>query len=346
MKAITDTQMSVCNNYNIFVGPTTDDLQGDYRHTDNLHLSEKGLIEHGTRWADVIMEKFFTPYKLEADSSVAHGKIVQCETDLFAGNEVKLSAVADDGYYFVPGSFKVTGEEGDIELNDDTFIMRAENLTVSAEFKQLPAHILGLGSKIKEAEAIDKSQYESTSVTALVNAIAAAKTVYSNPNATEAETAKAAGDIDTAVKALIIKKTAPPVNVMNPPVNTIDKNDKANEVSNGAVIKAGALKYVVTSADTVSVKGLIKKNVKSVTVPKTVKFEGKTYKVTSIGKKAFAGAKKLKKITVKSVTIKSIGKKAFYKVNSAVKIKVPAKKLKTYKKLIVKSGFGKTSNIK
>ena len=105
-------------------------------------------------------------------------------------------------------------------------------------------------------------------------------------------------------------------------------------------------RYAQASADTVSVKGLIKKNVKSVTVPKTVKFEGKTYKVTSIGKKAFAGAKKLKKITVKSVTIKSIGKKAFYKVNSAVKIKVPAKKLKTYKKLIVKSGFGKTSNIK
>ena len=43
----------------------------------------------------------------------------------------------------------------------------------------------------------------------MVNAIAAAKTVYSNPNATEAETAKAAGDIDTAVKALIMKKTAP-----------------------------------------------------------------------------------------------------------------------------------------
>lgn len=344
MKAITDTQMSVCNNYNIFVGPTTDDLQGDYRHTDNLHLSEKGLIEHGTRWADVIMEKFFTPYKLEVDSSVAHGTIVQCETDLFAGNEVKLSAVADDGYYFVPGSFKVTGEEGDIELVDDSFIMRAENLTVSAEFKQLPAHILGLGSKIKEAEAIDKSQYESTSVTALVNAIAAAKLIYSNPNATEAETAKAAGDIDAAVKALIIKTTAPPVNDINPPNNTVDNTD--NAVSIGTVIKAGALKYVITSADTVSVKGLVKKNAKSVIIPKTVKFEGKSYKITSIEKKAFAGAKKLKKITVKSVTIKKIGKKAFHKVNSAVKIKVPAKKLKTYKKLIVKSGFGKTSNIK
>ena len=347
MKAITDTQMSVCNNYNIFVGPTTDDLQGDYRHTDNLHLSEKGLIEHGTRWADVIMEKFFTPYKLEVDSSVAHGTIVQCETDLFAGNEVKLSAVADDGYYFVPGSFKVTGEEGDIELVDDSFIMRAENLTVSAEFKQLPAHILGLGSKIKEAEAIDKSQYESTSVTALVNAIAAAKLIYSNPNATEAETAKAAGDIDAAVKALIIKTTAPPVNDINPPNNTVDNTDNTdNAVSIGTVIKAGALKYVITSAATVSVKGLVKKNAKSVIIPKTVKFEGKSYKITSIEKKAFAGAKKLKKITVKSVTIKKIGKKAFYKVNSAVKIKVPAKKLKTYKKLIVKSGFGKTSNIK
>lgn len=348
MNAMTGTQMAACNNYNIFVGPETDDLQGDYRHVDNLHLSEKGLIEHGTRWADAIINKLFTPYMLEADSSVNNGKIVQCGTDLFAGSEVKLSAIADDGYYLVPGSFKVTGEEGDIELTDDSFIMRAENLTVSAEFEQLPAHILGLGSKIKEAEAIDVSQYENAGVTALKNAIEAARTVYANPKATEAETAKAAGDIDAAVKALISKNTVSDTpNNQNPPVNTADNNNQTAAVVNkGDVVKAGAFKYLVTTANTVSVQGLVKKNAKSVTIPKTVVIDGKTYKVTAIGKKAFAGAKKLKKITIKSVTIKSIGKKAFYKVNSAAKIKVPAKKLKTYKKLIVKAGFKKTSNIK
>ncbi len=346
MNAMTSTQMAACNNYNIFVGPATDDLLGDYRHTDNLHLSEKGLIEHGNRWADAIIDKLFTPYRLEADSTVANGKIVQCDTDLYAGNEVKLSAVADDGYYLVPGSFKVTGEEGEIALTDDTFIMRAENLMVSAEFEKLPAHILGLGSKIKEAEAIDVNLYESAGVTALKNAIEAAKTVYANPSATEAETTKAAADIDAAVKALVSKTTTPGnTTVTTPSAGTTD-TVQTPVVSNGDIVKVGALRYLVTSSDTVSVKGLVKKNAKAVVIPKKVTIEGKSYKVTAIEKKAFAGAKKLKKINIKSVSIKSIGKKAFSKLSSSTKIKVPAKKLKAYKKLIVKAGFKKASKVK
>lgn len=44
MESMKETQRAACNDETIFVGPTTDDLQGEYRHTDNLHLSKLGLL--------------------------------------------------------------------------------------------------------------------------------------------------------------------------------------------------------------------------------------------------------------------------------------------------------------
>ena len=56
----------------------------------------------------------------------------------------------------------------------------------------------------------------------------------------------------------------------------------------------------------------MKKTVKKITVPATVKVSGKTYKVTAVSANAFKGCKKLTSVTIgKNVT--SIGKKAFYK---------------------------------
>lgn len=343
MEAMTATQRSACNNYNIFVGPCTDDLLGEYRHTDNLHFSKLGLIEHGTRWAEVLMNKFFTPYALEADESLVNGKIEQCGTDLYAGNTVKLTAVPNEGYYLVPGSFKVTGAEGDIELTDDSFVMRAENLKVTAEFAALPAHFGNLLTSIKAAQAVNAADYEVAGITALNTAIENGKKVYANANATETETTAAKTAIDNAVKALVKKAAAnPPVVTPEVPVVTLP--------AKGTVVTVGNVKYIITAstdkAMTVSVKGLVKKNKASVTIPKSIKIEGKTYNVTGISKNAFKGAKKLKKIVIKSTSIKSVGKNAFAKINAKVKFKVPAKKLAAYKKLIKKSGFKKVSAIR
>ena len=338
MEAITGTQRSLCNNYDIFIGPTTDDLLGDYRHTDNLHLSEKGLIEHGKRWADVLMTSLFTGYQLNADSSVTHGKITQCSNSYYAGESIKLTAQADDGYYLVPGSFKVTGSEGEIELSDDTFKMRAENLTVTAEFAQLPRHLLELGAKIKEAELINPAEYEAGSMDTLKAAVEAAKKIYANSSATEGEAAKAQADIANAIAGLVKLQKEP---------GNIYTDSVPNAVA-GDVYTVGNLKYKVTTVGNekkVSVIGLVNKNKPSVTIPKTVTINGDKYKVVSIAKKAFAKAKKLKKIVIKSAYIKSIGKNAFKGTNAKLKIKVPAKKLAAYRKLIRKSGFKKVSGI-
>ena len=64
------------------------------------------------------------------------------------------------------------------------------------------------------------------------------------------------------------------------------------------------------TAAVVGVGGKKGKKVTSVTIAKTVKINGVTYKVTKIGKNAFKGCKYLKKITIGS-NVKKIEKGAF-----------------------------------
>lgn len=69
-----------------------------------------------------------------------------------------------------------------------------------------------------------------------------------------------------------------------------------------------------------------KKNPKSVIIPATVKINGVSYKVTSIGKKAFAGKTSLKKVTI-GKNIKKIGIKAFYKCKNLRYINIKSVKI-------------------
>ena len=120
---------------------------------------------------------------------------------------------------------------------------------------------------------------------------------------------------------------------------------------------AGCQYKVIKAGAEVSLVGT-NKNAKSVTIPAVIKVKGVTYKVTSIGAKAFNGSKKLKKVTIgtnikkisnnaffkckslKMVTIKSVlltkktaNKKAFKGVNKKMVINVPKKMKKAYVKI-------------
>ena len=120
---------------------------------------------------------------------------------------------------------------------------------------------------------------------------------------------------------------------------------------------AGCQYKVIKAGAEVSLVGT-NKNAKSVTIPAVIKVKGVTYKVTSIGAKAFNGSKKLTKVTIgtnikkisnnaffkckslKIVTIKSVlltkktaNKKAFKGVNKKMVIKVPKKVKKAYVKI-------------
>lgn len=126
----------------------------------------------------------------------------------------------------------------------------------------------------------------------------------------------------------------------------------------GTKYTVAGCQYKVTKAG--AEVSLIKTNKKAkrMTIPAVIKVNGVTYKVTSIGAKAFNGNKKLTKVTIgtnikkisnnaffkcrslKTVTIKSVlltkktaNKKAFKGVNKKMVIKVPKKVKKAYVKM-------------
>ena len=113
----------------------------------------------------------------------------------------------------------------------------------------------------------------------------------------------------------------------------------------GTKYKKGSLTYKVKSGSVLQVTA--SKNVKSVTIPKTVTINKKTYKVTSIGAKAFYKKSKLKTLKIRSTTIKSVGKNAFGKLPKKAVVKVPKSKLKSYRSMVRKAGFkGKKQKVK
>ena len=76
------------------------------------------------------------------------------------------------------------------------------------------------------------------------------------------------------------------------------------------------------------------KTYKSVTIPSYIRIDGRKFYVTTIGKGAFRGCSKLKKITIKSKRITKIGSNSFKGINKKAIIKVPKSKYKKYKKMI------------
>ena len=179
------------------------------------------------------------------------------------------------------------------------------------------------------------------------------------------------------------------------PSQVIQPAPTVPQIKVGMVYDSGNYSYKVTSVEnlTAEVVGVKKASLTKIAVYNTVSLGGKSYKVTSIaasafknnkkvtsavigknvqviGKNAFAGCVKLKKVTVKGNGLKQIGAKAFFNckklTNLTIKskvlkkvgknafkgiykkavIKVPSAKLKAYTKLLAKKGQSKTVKIK
>ncbi|MBQ6844829.1 MAG: leucine-rich repeat protein [Agathobacter sp.] len=136
----------------------------------------------------------------------------------------------------------------------------------------------------------------------------------------------------------------------------------------GDTFTSGNNKYKVTSSSAVTFTGLKNTKKTEMSIPKTVTFGGKTFKVTAItekalkgntklkkatigenvkviGASAFYGCKNLKTITIKSTKLTSVAKNALKGINAKATIKVPAKKLSAYKKLLKNKGQGKKVTI-
>ncbi len=151
--------------------------------------------------------------------------------------------------------------------------------------------------------------------------------------------------------------------------NPKDETPKDTAPKVGSKVTVGKTSYKVMKNNTVEFTKMSAVS-GTVTIPATVKINGKTYKVTSvaakafknnkkvrkvvigknitkIGAEAFRGCKNLKNITIKSTKLKSVGKNAIKSIYKKAKISCPKKQKAAYKKLFKSStGYKKTMKIK
>lgn len=149
-------------------------------------------------------------------------------------------------------------------------------------------------------------------------------------------------DLEPSVKP----SAAPSVTPTARPTNKPQKTTAPAAVGTTLKNKSGSYKVVSSNKKqpTISYVQSAKTKTASVTVPDKVTI---SKNITSIGKNAFAGCKKLKKITIKSTKLKSksIGKNAFKGTAKNLVINVPKKQYKAYKKFLKKKG-NKTVKVK
>jgi hypothetical protein len=145
----------------------------------------------------------------------------------------------------------------------------------------------------------------------------------------------------------------------------------ANVIKVGTTFKSGNYTYKISKTGASLEVKLVtaKKGIKTAVVPETVKYKGKVFKVTGIGKNAFKGNKKLSKViigknvktieanafagcsglksfTFKGTAVSKIGSKAFKGTGTKVKVTVPKKSFAKYKKMLIKGGLSKKVTVK
>lgn len=128
-----------------------------------------------------------------------------------------------------------------------------------------------------------------------------------------------------------------------------EKPDVPKKVpAKGSVHKSadGKLAFKVTKSDakngTVTVSKLLKKTVKTVTIPATVTIDGYTFKVTAVANNVFKNASRLKSVVI-GANVKSIGKSSFYKCKKLAMITFKGIKAPGVGKNAFKSGKSKVT---
>lgn len=315
-----------------------------------------------------VLDKNIEDAKRQLNAADAETASAQEAVDNFAGQvkaaEAKVNAAAN-------AADKLRAE---IELQS-IYAQKAAAEAVLAEKKAISAVC---GAEVAKAEAkkfrisgseADAVKKDTEAADKLKEADAQRKLV-SDKKKEQAAFEQAAKDKQAELEKLLNTPVDPKPPIDNPnPEQPKDPTPTTPEVKN---FKTKTLKYKVVNASkkTVAVTGPVKKTLTSATIPATVKYNGVTYKVveisdsafkgcakltkvtvgsnvTKIGKKAFYQCKKLKTINMKKASkITSFGKNAFSKIASKAKVTVPAKKLKSYKKDLKKTGLPKKATVK
>lgn len=211
----------------------------------------------------------------------------------------------------------------------------ALNAAIAAIEKELeekvptPADIANAVTKLDNAKAVvELSKVVQKSVTldgmtaesvnAYHAALAAAKAVLQNTQATKEECQKAMEALNKATAGLTVDTTP------KPDPTPVDPTPVVPSVpAKGKTVTVKDVQYKVTKSDakngTVAAVKLLKKSANKITIPSTVTIDGYTFKVTAVNAKVFQNAKKLAAVTV-GANVTKIGSKAFYKCAKLKKV--------------------------
>ncbi len=145
-------------------------------------------------------------------------------------------------------------------------------------------------------------------------------------------------------------------------------SDTTDKIVTKAITSQGTYK-LNNSKKTAALAAPANRKASSLKIPDTITANGKSYKVTEIGakacggmtklttltvgknvkkigKSAFTGSKKLKKITFSGTALTKVGSGAFSDAKKTVTVICPKAKLAKYKKLLLKSGLSNKAKFK
>lgn len=261
-------------------------------------------------------------------------------------DRIKLKEPTKDGYtfegWYTSSKFDIISRISEIASGN------AQDISVYAKWKQKEAE----AAKTPAPEATEKPLVKPTTTPTKTPAATAKATAKptTKPTTKPGSNNPSAGSKVKLLKKGIVKKltkynayfkvTKPGKVVKNKitggEVQFVKPIKNKTSISVPDTVKIGKFSYKVKSVAGNALKN--KKTLKKVTIGKNV---------TTIGKNAFTGSKKLKNITVKSSVLKSVGKNVFKGIYKKAVIKVPKSKYKKYKKLFnKKTGFGRKMKLK
>ncbi len=231
-------------------------------------------------------------------------------------------------------------------------IPSGEVATVTVKKKPEAGTLEKLDEAFSEAEQLKKEDYTPESWKVYEDAVEAAKAYIKSSKATETGCKEALEALDSAKTALVKKPDETPATPNTPETPATPAVTPPSPVQTGTTETTSKGTFEVTnpSKKTVTYKAS-SKSAKKVSIPSAVTIHGVSYKVTKIDNNAFAGSKKLTKVTIPA-SVTEIGASAFKNCTKLTSVTIPKniKKIgknafagcKKIKKITIRSGKIKT----
>lgn len=155
-------------------------------------------------------------------------------------------------------------------------------------------------------------------------------TPETKPTATPASTPTATPESTPTATPMSTPTTTPETTPTTSPIIQAPSSEptpaapaSTDAIEKGEKVSVGGVSYESVGNNEVSYNGSEQVKKGAVTIPNTVKVNGVSYRVTTVGKNAFAGNKKIKKVSL-GKNVKTIGKGAFKNCTFLTSVKFPS----------------------